>query len=396
MRQLAAVSMEDCTLPDKCSAVIGCLEDYQRQHTPIPDARFQEMQAVAGELRGERGLRQWSFAWSKCQETKRMFDRKMEAALHTRDSSRRRRSDSASSSSRRTLSGLWGVHETEEDSNTSSSPPRPSSLLPLTSSTPQRTPQQTPQQTPQRTPQQTPQQTPQRTPMLQRLFRSVSSDVSAESCSPSPSLPRVSSSSSFLSSVRRQTLRKTQSFDCPSTPEAARYSPCHRALSEPARRGNTGVFIRGLEVSSSEAADQTLCPRKGSLGWAGPGPRSPPRTTGSPAASDPRPRGSKLRHVVEEMVTTEREYVRSLRYILHHYFPEMERPDLPQDLRGKRSVVFGNLEKIMDFHSQFFLRELEACWKHPLRVPHCFLRHVGHTHTHTHTHTHNTHTHTHT
>ncbi|XP_035855093.1 puratrophin-1 isoform X2 [Sander lucioperca] len=363
MRQLAAVSMEDCTLPDKCTAVIGCLEDYQRLHSPIPDARFQEMKTVAGELRGERGLRQWSFAWSKCQETKRMFDRKMEAALHTRDSAHRQRSDSASSTStsRGTLSGLWGVHETDEDSSTSSSPPRPSSLLPLTSSTPERTPQPTPQQT----------------PLLQRLFRSVSSDVSAETCSPSPALPRVSSSSSFLSSVRRQTLRKTQSFDCPSTPEAARYGPCHRALSEPARRGNTGVFIRGLEVSSSEAADQTLCPRKGTHGWAGQGPRSPgtPRTIGSPTASDPRPRGSKLRHVVEEMVTTEREYVRSLRYVIHHYFPEMERSDLPQDLRGKRSVVFGNLEKLLDFHSQFFLRELEACWKHPLRVPHCFLRH---------------------
>lgn len=74
-------------------------------------------------------------------------------------------------------------------------------------------------------------------------------------------------------------------------------------------------------------------------------------------------------------MTTEREYVRSLRYIIHHYFPEMDRADLPQDLRGKRSVVFGNLEKLLDFHSQFFLRELEACWKHPLRAPHCFLRH---------------------
>uniref|UniRef100_A0A3Q2YPE2 DH domain-containing protein n=1 Tax=Hippocampus comes TaxID=109280 RepID=A0A3Q2YPE2_HIPCM len=83
----------------------------------------------------------------------------------------------------------------------------------------------------------------------------------------------------------------------------------------------------------------------------------------------------KLRHIVEEMVTTEREYVRSLRYVIAHYFPEMERADLPQDLRGKRSVVFGNLEKLLDFHAHIFLQELEACWKHPLRVAHCFLRH---------------------
>ncbi|XP_067433436.1 puratrophin-1 isoform X5 [Thunnus thynnus] len=376
MRHLAGISMEDCTLPDKCQAVIGCLEDYHRQHPPIPDAHFQEMKAAAGELRGERGLRQWSFAWSKCQETKKMFDRKMEAALRTRDSAHRRRSDStqsrsSASLSRKTLSGLWGGRETSssppEDSVTSSPTSSSSSLL-----------------------------TPQHTPLLQRLFRSVSSDEASDRvdlCSSSPSLPRLNSSASLapsspcssssscssFSSSRRQQLRKTQSFDCPSTPEVSRYGPCPRALSEPVRRGNTGVFIRGLEVSSSEAADHTLCPRTAAHGWAGQGLRSPgtpgtPRTTGSPAA-DPRPRGSKLRHIVEEMVTTEREYVRSLRYIIHHYFPEMDRADLPQDLRGKRSVVFGNLEKLLDFHSQFFLRELEACWKHPLRAPHCFLRH---------------------
>ncbi|XP_035760463.1 puratrophin-1 [Neolamprologus brichardi] len=384
MRHLAGISMEDCTLPDKCQAVIGCLEDYQRLHPPIPDACFQEMKVAAGELRGERGLRQWSFAWSKCQETKKMFDRKMEAALKTRDSAHRRRSDSATSrssiSSRKSLSGLWGGRDTsssssrlpEEKTKASSPPCDASSVLSITS-----TPAASPP-------------TPQHTPLLRRLFRSSSSDESSDRVDITSSSPRLhrldsspcftpssssfsisSSSSSF--SCRRQQLRKTQSFDCPATPETSRYSPSARALSEPARRGNTGVFIRGLEVSSTEAADRTLCPRTPSHSWAGQGPHSP--GTPSTPTGEPRPRGSKLRHVVEEMVNTEREYVRSLRYIIHHYFPEMDRADLPQDLRGKRTVVFGNLEKLLDFHSQFFLKELEACSKHPLRVPHCFLRH---------------------
>ncbi|XP_029355022.1 uncharacterized protein plekhg4 isoform X2 [Echeneis naucrates] len=362
LRHLAGISMEDCTLPDKCQAAIGCLEEYQLQHPPIPDAHFQEMKVEAGELRGERGLRQWSFAWSKCQETKKMFDRKMEAALRTRSSAHRQRSDSTHSmssiSSRKALSGLWGVRESssfcppKEDSSTSS---------PITSTGSQHT------------------------PLLRRLFRSISSDEFSsrgENCSPtSPSLPRLdscSSSSSSTSFSRRQQLRKTQSYDCPSTPEASRYGPCARTLSEPVQRGNTGVFIRGLEVSSTEAADRTLCPRVAAHSRVGQGrsPRTPDTTrpTSSPE-TESRPRGSKLRHIVEEMVTTEREYVRSLHYIIHHYFPEMERADLPQDLRGKRSVVFGNLEKLLDFHNQFFLRELEACWRHPLRVPHCFIRH---------------------
>ncbi|XP_023809548.1 puratrophin-1 isoform X2 [Oryzias latipes] len=353
MRQLAAISMDDCTHPETCSAAIGRLEEYRQKHPPIPDARFQEMKAEAGELRGEPGLYQWSFAWSKCQETRATLDRKMEAALRTRDSAYRRRSDSSASlsstSSRRTLSGLWASRK-----NSTCSPEEgPSSSPPVT---------------------------PQHTPLLQRLFRSSSSEESADQgdvstprfsrLNSSPSFSPPCSSPSFLSFSRRQQLRKTQSFDCPPTPQGPRCGPSPRTLSEPPPRGNTGVFIRGLEVSSTAAADRALCSRTGAQSWAGP----PPDTPGTPAG-DARPRGRKLRHIVEEMVTTEREYVRSLHYIIHHYFPEMDRADLPQDLRGKRSIVFGNLEKLLDFHSQFFLKELEACWRHPLRVPHCFLRH---------------------
>ncbi|KAK5873478.1 hypothetical protein PBY51_018515 [Eleginops maclovinus] len=393
MRHLAGVSMEDCTLPEKCQAVISCLEEYRLQHPPIPDALFQELRAEAGELRGGRGLQQWSFAWSKCQETKEVFDRKLDAALRTRDSAHRKESDSAhahnskesdtaltrtsdpahrrdsdsalirtsdpthrrdsalirtsdpahkqksdsahsrsSAPFRRTLSALWGFQEKTEDSVSSPSLSSSSSSL-LASSSP-------------------------RNSSSSSLLTATSSPL------PPPEHPPPSA---------RQHLRKTQSFDCPPTPEAQWSGPVPRSVNDPVRRGNTGVFIRGLEVSSPEASARTLCPRTSALSWAGPQTPQTPRTT-SPAAES-RPRGSKLRHVVEEMVTTEREYVRSLRYTLHHYLPEMERGDLPQDLRGKRSVVFGNLSRILDFHSQFFLKELEACWKHPLRVPHCFLRH---------------------
>lgn len=80
---------------------------------------------------------------------------------------------------------------------------------------------------------------------------------------------------------------------------------------------------------------------------------------------------------MDEMISTEREYVRSLSYIIEHYFPEMERLDLPQDLRGKRSIIFGNVEKLWDFHSQYFLKDLEACAHSPLSISSCFLRHVS-------------------
>ncbi|KAM6980548.1 puratrophin-1 [Aplochiton taeniatus] len=409
MRHLACVSMEDCSLPEKCQSVIHTLEGYRQQHPPIPDERFQEVKELAGELKSEQGLKQWKFAWSKCQETRQMFEKKLEAALRTRralsdagtpkggagDATPRRHSDiargsyerssSVSFSCRKAFSGVWGVRERlSSTSSSSSSPCSPRSEAAggdSLCSTP------SPYAVEKRLP-----HTPQHTPLPlhpQRLTRSASTEEACHrarleaqarttSCSFTPSLPPLDAGLAHTpaSASRRQQLRKTQSFDCPPTPEGARYGTCQRALSEPARRGNTGVFIKGLEVSSTEVAERPYSPRLAVHGWASPeGLCSPSASTTSSPAAEPRAKSSKLRHIVDEMVTTEREYVRSLRYIIQHYFPEMERLDLPQDLRGKRSVIFGNLEKLVDFHSQYFLRELESCCNHPLRVSHCFLRH---------------------
>ncbi|XP_062897589.1 pleckstrin homology domain-containing family G member 4B-like isoform X3 [Mobula hypostoma] len=98
---------------------------------------------------------------------------------------------------------------------------------------------------------------------------------------------------------------------------------------------------------------------------------------GSSLAQEPMKENScnKLQHIMEEILITEREYVRSLGYVISHYFPEMDRMDLPQDLRGQRGIIFGNLEKLYDFHSQYFLKELETCARDPIRVGRCFLRH---------------------
>ncbi|XP_061592520.1 uncharacterized protein LOC133457353 isoform X2 [Cololabis saira] len=83
----------------------------------------------------------------------------------------------------------------------------------------------------------------------------------------------------------------------------------------------------------------------------------------------------RLQRVMDELVFTERDYARSLGYILTHYLPLMDRLDIPQDLRGKRGIIFGNLEKLYDFHSHYFLPELEACEREPAMVARCFLRH---------------------
>ncbi|XP_058619751.1 pleckstrin homology domain-containing family G member 4B [Onychostoma macrolepis] len=101
------------------------------------------------------------------------------------------------------------------------------------------------------------------------------------------------------------------------------------------------------------------------------------RTDGENTASTPESpnRTMKLHRVMEELLLTEVEYVRSLGYILTHYFPLLSRPDVPQDLRGQRGRIFGNLEKLYDFHCQHFQQDLEACQAEPLRVGRCFLNH---------------------
>lgn len=82
-----------------------------------------------------------------------------------------------------------------------------------------------------------------------------------------------------------------------------------------------------------------------------------------------------LTHIMREMVQTERDYVLSLQYVIENYIPELQRPDVPQALRGKGSIIFGNIEKIYQFHRQYFLREVERCERNPFQISHYFLMH---------------------
>lgn len=84
-----------------------------------------------------------------------------------------------------------------------------------------------------------------------------------------------------------------------------------------------------------------------------------------------------LTHIMSEMIKTEKDYVNALKLVIVNYLPELNRDDVVQPLRGKRNIVFGNLEKIYEFHSQTFLQELEHCHEAPLNVGATFLRNVS-------------------
>lgn len=74
---------------------------------------------------------------------------------------------------------------------------------------------------------------------------------------------------------------------------------------------------------------------------------------------------------------TERDYVVALRLVVDSYIPELARQDVPQPLRGKRAVIFGNIEKIYEFHDRYFLEDVAKCENDPFKIGQCFLKHVS-------------------
>uniref|UniRef100_A0A6I8SUP7 MCF.2 cell line derived transforming sequence-like n=1 Tax=Xenopus tropicalis TaxID=8364 RepID=A0A6I8SUP7_XENTR len=83
------------------------------------------------------------------------------------------------------------------------------------------------------------------------------------------------------------------------------------------------------------------------------------------------------RHVMNELIETERAYVEELLSVIEGYAAEMNNPlvmDLiPSVLQNKKDVLFGNMEEIYQFHNRIFLRELEHYRDYPELVGRCFL-----------------------
>ncbi|XP_029695080.1 triple functional domain protein isoform X4 [Takifugu rubripes] len=83
----------------------------------------------------------------------------------------------------------------------------------------------------------------------------------------------------------------------------------------------------------------------------------------------------KRRHyVLLELVETERDYVRDLGSVVEGYMCRMKEEGVPDDMRGKDKIVFGNIHQIYDWHKDFFLGELEKCLEDPDRLAPLFIK----------------------
>ncbi|XP_077209455.1 triple functional domain protein isoform X2 [Paroedura picta] len=84
----------------------------------------------------------------------------------------------------------------------------------------------------------------------------------------------------------------------------------------------------------------------------------------------------KRRHyVLQELVETERDYVRDLGSVVEGYMTLMKEDGVPDDMKGKDKIVFGNIHQIYDWHRDFFLGELEKCLEDPEKLGSLFVKH---------------------
>ncbi|XP_039516816.1 pleckstrin homology domain-containing family G member 4B-like isoform X4 [Pimephales promelas] len=310
--------------------------DYHSEATKFSLDNFSALNQMVLNLNSPRELQQWSNIWQKCQQTKQQLEEALANAakesklLETQNGS----SELPSLNSSSTLCFEY------EDEKPLSAGPFSGSQFPFP---------------------------PESGNLSPSPFDDTDSDCTVDSSASCHSEPLHSPATRQRKQPLKKIMKKTLSYEL-----TAR----DKAHPDAGHHGYTGIYIKGLEVTNNVCVEKKLQRpdvKSPSLG------RS--RSMSSPSrvcrhsAGDVKTHSSKIQHIMDEMIATEREYVRSLSYIIQHYFPEMERLDLPQDLRGKRSIIFGNLEKLCDFHSQFFLKDLEICAHSPLSISSCFLQH---------------------
>ncbi|XP_019941861.2 rho guanine nucleotide exchange factor 25 isoform X3 [Paralichthys olivaceus] len=80
-------------------------------------------------------------------------------------------------------------------------------------------------------------------------------------------------------------------------------------------------------------------------------------------------------YVLTELIETERLYVDDLGLIVQGYMTSMASQGVPEDMKGKDRIVFGNIHQIYDWHKDYFLGELEKCVGDPDSLAQLFIKH---------------------
>ncbi|MED6239129.1 hypothetical protein ATANTOWER_002172, partial [Ataeniobius toweri] len=85
-----------------------------------------------------------------------------------------------------------------------------------------------------------------------------------------------------------------------------------------------------------------------------------------------------MRHrmfVLNELIQTEKDYVKDLGTVVEGFMKRIEEKSVPEDMKGKEKIVFGNIHRIYDWHRDFFVGELEKCVDDNELLPELFIKH---------------------
>ncbi|KAG7257344.1 hypothetical protein CRUP_011527, partial [Coryphaenoides rupestris] len=77
---------------------------------------------------------------------------------------------------------------------------------------------------------------------------------------------------------------------------------------------------------------------------------------------------------------TEKDYVKDMGIVVEGFMKTMEESGVPEDMKGKDKMVFGNIHQIYDWHRDFFVGELEKCLEDHQLLPQLFIKHARRLH----------------
>ncbi|XP_066968339.1 uncharacterized protein [Macrobrachium rosenbergii] len=391
MKVVGRVKSEGLASPEQVGAAARALTTYLEEHPPIPEDTFTAMNALATNLNNHTLLQQCKMAQVRCQETNELLrsrqavlqkaKRQMEfdcqsfvdlgevlgggeemsplawlACSPLNASGRRRSVSSVGSRPRESLSRCPSLDTDDDSVFLDPPPPPPPSKIPLEGRTSLggikevRESAEDLQQSAS-SPNNTMQKHTSSTPSGTATSSSGSSGTSGtSSCSSSDSSGPISINNKFMkrsSTWQYGIVPKEHSDENSGLDDGVPLSPTS-AKSIPSFSVNSHLLIRGSQLNLSFNTDEL--------------------------SQEEVKKSKTLLMIMRELIQTERDYVSSLEYIIENYIPELMREDIPQALRGQRNVIFGNIEKIYEFHSGYFLRALEACEMRPFTVGSIFLR----------------------
>ncbi|XP_045729068.1 rho guanine nucleotide exchange factor 25 isoform X2 [Mirounga angustirostris] len=184
-----------------------------------------------------------------------------------------------------------------------------------------------------------------------------SSGLSSGPCSPGPPGP--------VSGLRRWLDHSKHCLSVETEADGGQAGPYENWMLEPAlARGEELPELTLLTTLLEGPGDKTEPPEEETLSQA-------------PESEEEQKRKALERsmYVLSELVETEKMYVDDLGQIVEGYMATMAAQGVPESLRGRDRIVFGNIQQIYEWHRDYFLQELRRCLKDPDWLAQLFIKH---------------------